>query len=117
MLTIAQALRDIGVDVPDSSRQIQIACPFHKGGAELQESARIYPESNSFYCWVCKRTAGRGPQFMSLHDRAMIADREIAEGSPCGACGQFTCTYNYTEDPYQPYAQCENPDCGARIAF
>lgn len=54
MLTIIQALRDMGVSVSDRSQPFQIRCPFH--GTDLHPSARVYPADNSFYCWTCKKT-------------------------------------------------------------
>jgi hypothetical protein len=32
----------------------QINCPFH--GADLGPSARVFPETNSMYCWACDRS-------------------------------------------------------------
>lgn len=53
MLTIIEALRDIGVEVSEG-RQTQIHCPFH--GQDINPSARVYPEDNSWYCWACHRS-------------------------------------------------------------
>jgi hypothetical protein len=38
------------------SREIpcQISCPFH--GRDLHKSTRVYPDSNSFYCWSCDKS-------------------------------------------------------------
>lgn len=32
----------------------QISCPFH--GRDLHKSTRVYPDSNSFYCWFCDKS-------------------------------------------------------------
>jgi hypothetical protein len=34
--------------------QEQISCPFH--GADIKKSARYYNRSDSFYCWVCRKS-------------------------------------------------------------
>lgn len=31
--------------------ECQIPCPFH--GRDLHKSARVYPQTNSLYCWAC----------------------------------------------------------------
>lgn len=54
MLTITQALRDIGMVVPDRAFPFQIHCPFH-GSGDTNPSARVYPATDSFYCWTCKK--------------------------------------------------------------
>lgn len=55
MFTITDALQEIGIEV-DSRGQQQIRCPFHKGGAEAEPSARVYTGTNSFFCFTCKRS-------------------------------------------------------------
>ena len=56
MFTIVQALRAIDIDAPDKTASFQIRCPFHKGGAELAPSARVYPDTNSVHCFKCHRS-------------------------------------------------------------
>ena len=56
MFTIIQALRAIDIDTPDRTASFQIRCPFHKGGAELAPSARVYPDTNSIHCFKCHRS-------------------------------------------------------------
>lgn len=34
--------------------QEQLSCPFH--GADTKKSARYYQRTDSFYCWVCRKT-------------------------------------------------------------
>lgn len=53
MITIFDALREAGVSVPyESELSFQIRCPFHKGGQELGPSARVYPDTQSMYCFT-----------------------------------------------------------------
>jgi len=54
MISIFQALRDIGVNVDSQEISFQINCPFH--GSDKNPSARVYPETNSMYCFTCKCT-------------------------------------------------------------
>lgn len=54
MLTITQALRDIGIVVPDRAYPFQIRCPFH-GTSDIHPSARVYPATDSFFCWTCHK--------------------------------------------------------------
>ena len=56
MFTIIQALRAIDIDAPDRTTSFQTRCPFHKGGAELAPSARVYPDTNSIHCFTCHRS-------------------------------------------------------------
>lgn len=39
----------------DTGRPRQIRCPMH---ADSTPSARVYPATNSLYCWTCQRSAG-----------------------------------------------------------
>jgi hypothetical protein len=34
--------------------EIQLSCPFH--GVDAQKSARFYRDTDSMYCWVCKKS-------------------------------------------------------------
>jgi hypothetical protein len=52
MISILGVLRDIGVDVDDGEYPQQIHCPFHGGGQEMHMSARVYPLTNSWYCFT-----------------------------------------------------------------
>lgn len=39
---------------PTNSMEAQFHCPFH-GGNDTKPSARVYKESKSCWCWVCKK--------------------------------------------------------------
>ena len=56
MISILQVLRDIGVSVSDDQYPQQIHCPFHASGQELHMSARVYPQTNSWYCFTESRS-------------------------------------------------------------
>jgi hypothetical protein len=47
-------LGDYGVPFSGGGTPEQIHCPFH--GEDKNKSARIYPENDSMYCWVCDKT-------------------------------------------------------------
>jgi len=47
-------LCDPPVSYDSRERECQINCPFH--GADLGPSARIYPDTNSMYCWACTKS-------------------------------------------------------------
>ena len=51
---MAEVLRDYHVQFLNSGEPEQIHCPFH--GADINRSARFYPENDSVYCWVCDHT-------------------------------------------------------------
>jgi DNA primase len=51
MSTVLRAYR---VDFTDSGEPEQLHCPFH--GADLNRSARLYPENDEVYCFVCDKT-------------------------------------------------------------
>lgn len=50
----------------------QIHCPFH--GADRKKSARYYEKSDSFYCWVCKKT---WDIFSYLSDKKGVGFKEV----------------------------------------
>jgi len=56
LIDIYTALSDIGHPVVKTSVPTQITCPFHKGGHEASPSARLYPSTDSFYCFACHQS-------------------------------------------------------------
>lgn len=53
MMTIQEALSRAGADVLHISTPHQVSCPFH--GADINKSMRVYPATDSCYCWTCGR--------------------------------------------------------------
>lgn len=79
MATILDALRRIGVQVPDTERPFQIRCPFHD---DETPSARVYPATDSLHCFACHRSwdvAGvlrsAGLDYRDLAPRLLALDR------------------------------------------
>lgn len=58
LITSSIALHDlmesVGVHLPQTIKPQQLSCPFH--GADVSMSARYYPETNSMYCFACKKS-------------------------------------------------------------
>ena len=50
---IYQVLRYYRIEFMGGGEPEQISCPFH--GADINKSARIYPENESVYCFVCDK--------------------------------------------------------------
>lgn len=72
-IDMIQLLEDFGYDVrPGMDREQQFSCDLHGDGLDGRPSARVYPESQSFYCFACDKTRDqvelvrekRGLQFM-----------------------------------------------------
>ena len=57
-IPIVEVLRDYGylVRVDSGLREQQFPCNLHGDGHDGKPSARVYPGSNSFYCFACDRT-------------------------------------------------------------
>lgn len=51
--------------------QEQISCPFH--GVDVKKSARFYAQSDSFYCWVCRKS---WDLFSYVSDRNVFSFKE-----------------------------------------
>jgi len=52
-ITLGEALKeDFGISL--SIDEIQLSCPFH--GQDAKKSARYYKDTDSMYCWVCKKS-------------------------------------------------------------
>jgi hypothetical protein len=52
-ITLGEILREdtgISLDIDE----IQLSCPFH--GVDAKKSTRYYRETDSMYCWVCKKS-------------------------------------------------------------
>mgnify|MGYP001204054275 CR=1 FL=1 len=56
-IPIAQLLYDLGYSVrPDADyREQQFSCDMHGDGQDHKPSARVYPDSNSWYCFACPK--------------------------------------------------------------
>lgn len=58
VVDITQVLSDYGYAVfaEGGDREQQFACDMHGTGQDNKPSARVYPESNSAYCFACDKT-------------------------------------------------------------
>lgn len=52
---IVQVLAHYGYRVHSENYEQQFPCDLHGDGHDLTPSARVYPSSNSFYCFACDR--------------------------------------------------------------
>ena len=54
-IDIVRILADLGYDVRGGSQgqETQFSCDLHGDGKDMKPSARVYPVSNSWYCWAC----------------------------------------------------------------
>lgn len=56
-ISITQVLADYGYTVhPGYDGEQQFSCDLHGDGHDNKPSARVYPGSNSWYCFACDRT-------------------------------------------------------------
>jgi len=56
-MKIQEALRKIGVArVLDGTTAFSVSCPFHAGGTERDPSCRVYPDTDSIYCFTCAKS-------------------------------------------------------------
>lgn len=57
-IPILQLLQDYGYEVmaDGGDREQQFCCDLHGDGRDSKPSARVYPETNSWYCWACGRS-------------------------------------------------------------
>lgn len=55
---IVQVLMDYGYDVrgDGGDREEQFSCDLHGDGSDVKPSARVYPDSESWYCFACDKT-------------------------------------------------------------
>lgn len=58
LVPILKILANYGYRVREDGglREQQFSCDLHGDGQDQRPSARVYPESNSWYCWACDRT-------------------------------------------------------------
>ena len=56
-IPIEQLLHDLGYDVRPGGgfREQQFSCDLHGDGIDNKPSARMYPDSNSWYCFACSK--------------------------------------------------------------
>lgn len=53
-IPIDQLLADYGYNIyVDGEREQQFSCDLHGDGTDSKPSARVYPESNQWYCFAC----------------------------------------------------------------
>jgi DNA primase len=52
---ITQVLAHYGINVRTMNREFQYPCPLHGDGQDNSYSARMYPDSNSTYCFACHK--------------------------------------------------------------
>lgn len=57
-IPIVQVLADLGyaVNSDGGDREQQFSCDLHGTGQDTKPSARVYPESSSWYCFACDTT-------------------------------------------------------------
>lgn len=57
-INIVRVLADYGynVHIDGGDREQQFPCDLHGDGLDNKPSARVYPESDSWYCWACGRS-------------------------------------------------------------
>jgi DNA primase len=53
---ITQVLASYGYRIRDIDREQQFQCDLHGTGRDNKPSARVYPDSNSWYCFGCDKT-------------------------------------------------------------
>jgi hypothetical protein len=54
---ILALLEDFGFHVrADMDREQQFSCRLHGDGRDSRPSARVYPETHSWYCWACQKS-------------------------------------------------------------
>lgn len=54
-IDISQVLIDFGYNVHPGAEH-QFSCDLHGDGFDSKPSARVYPESSSWYCWACEKS-------------------------------------------------------------
>jgi len=52
-VSLFDLLVENGTEISQDKYEEQISCPFH--GADVKKSARHYPQTNTMYCFTCKK--------------------------------------------------------------
>jgi hypothetical protein len=52
-VSLFDLLLDHGTEISQNQYEEQISCPFH--GKDVKKSARHYPQTNTMYCFTCKK--------------------------------------------------------------
>jgi len=55
-VSIEQGLNDLGYRVMPIDREQQFPCDLHGDGSDGKYSARVYPDSGSWYCFACGKS-------------------------------------------------------------
>lgn len=76
MLSIVSILRNLGAtDLPaDTDYPYQISCLFHDG--DEHKSMRVYPETNSCYCWKCHKAWNPVAAYAEAHEITYFAAKK-----------------------------------------
>jgi DNA primase len=54
-ISLERVLSDYGYNVREIGGEQQFRCDLHGDGSDNAPSARVYPQSNTFYCFACGR--------------------------------------------------------------
>lgn len=55
-LSIADLMIEYGYSIRGGDREEQFSCDLHGDGHDVKPSGRLYPDSNTFYCFTCDKT-------------------------------------------------------------
>lgn len=55
-VAIHDILNHYGIKILTQDREFQYPCPLHGDGQDNSYSARMYPDSQSTYCWACHKS-------------------------------------------------------------
>jgi DNA primase len=66
-VSITDVLNHLGFDVQGHGGQEQYRCTLH-GGNDTAASARVYPETNSTWCWACNKYRNAIDFMMEVED-------------------------------------------------
>ena len=90
-IPIIQVLYDLGyrVRLDGGDREQQFPCDLHGDGSDNKPSARVYPDSNSWYCFACSKPRDA---ITTLRDRMDLGFSE--------ACKSLEKTYGLSSLPW-----------------